>query len=554
MQLAISNTGEGLFDDEIMLSRILVLLLFMLLLQRIIKKRSFTMSFSMLDIAITLYIIYCVSHIAIIGYGFINTSDICKWGTVLAIYVFVRGLSNKSSIFYLLVLSGVSESITAIMQKLGWIASAHMRFDVTGHLGNPGPLGGYLGICLVVSGFLLQKTLRNGKKGLVILGTGAIALLSIGIFLADSRAAAVGVLGGILFLFPLRYFRLLLKWKYWGILLVMTIGILLYRYRPHSADARLLVWKVAIEMVEDSPLFGHGIGGFERKYMLYQAHYFENHDNENEKMIADNVGYAYNEFLHLTVEIGIAGLLIVVLILGCVYIKDTMNTDFNTPIAKGGLFVWFIFSMFSYPVDVFPLLFLLPLLLGCIQQQTYIFAIPFRCFHMVFFIVLLFFAVWAFHQGIFYKEASRQLSSLSWEKNTSTLKFIDSHYSRLKSNVKFNMIYHRWLSKCTSGGIVMSRMKEILPTSESYCWLGDYYCRIGYYEEAEDVYQKASLMVPTRFRPNYKLWKLYREINDSINATKMARQLLSQKLKVENSFTINAKFEIQMYLDDSLAK
>lgn len=554
MQLAIGDIGEKMFGDEVVLSYTSALLFILLLLQRITKRKIYTFSFSILDMAIMLYVVYCVSHVAVIGYDFIDASDICKWSAALAVYVFVRGLSNKRIVLYVLILSGVVEAITAIMQQTGWIASEHLRFDVAGHLGNPGPLGGYLGICLVMSSCLLWKVFKDGKRGFVVLGISIVIILTVGIILADSRAAVVGVLGGILFLFPLRRFRFLLKWKKatacLGILIVIVAVSLFYQYRPQSADARLLVGKVAIGMVTDSPLLGHGVGAFKWKYMLYQAHYFERHDNENEKMVADNVGHAYNEFLHLTVEIGIVGLLIALFILGSVYIKGIMNTGFDTQVAKAGLLVWLVFSMFSYPVDVFPLLFLLPLLLGCLQQNTNMLVVPLRCFYMVSFMVILLFAVWAFRQGIFYQEASRQLSGLSW-KNTPTLEFIDSHYLRLKSNVKFNMFYHRWLSKCASGDVATSRMKEILPTSESYCWLGDYYCRIGYYEEAEVVYQKASLMVPTRFRPRYKLWKLYREMNDSVNATRMAQQLLSQQLKVENSFTINAKLEVQMYLDDT---
>lgn len=554
MQLAIGDIGENMFGDEVVLSYTSALLFILLLLQGITKRRIYTASFSMLDMAIMLYVAYCVSHVVIIGSDFIDASDICKWGAALAVYVFVRGLSNKRIVLYVLILSGVVEAITAIMQQTGWIASEHLRFDVVGHLGNPGPLGGYLGICLVMSSCLLWKVFKDGKRGLVVLGISIVIILTVGIILADSRAAVVGVLGGILFLLPLRCFRLLLRWKKrtvcLGILIVIVVGILFYQYRPQSADARLLVGKVAIGMVKDSPLLGHGIGAFKWKYMLYQAHYFERHDNENEKMVADNVGHAYNEFLHLAVEIGIVGLLITLFILGSVYIKGIMNTDFDTQVAKAGLLVWIVFSMFSYPVDVFPLLFLLPLLLGCLQQNTYMLVVPFHYFYTAFSVVLLLFAVWTFRQGIFYQETSRQLSGLSWKKSTPTLEFMDSHYLRLKSNVKFSLFYHHWLSKCASGDVATSRMKEILPTSESYCWLGDYYCRIGYYKEAEAVYQKASLMVPTRFRPRYKLWKLYREMNDSVNATKMAQQLLSQQLKVENSFTINAKWEIQMYLDD----
>jgi hypothetical protein len=55
-------------------------------------------------------------------------------------------------------------------------------------------------------------------------------------------------------------------------------------------------------------------------------------------------------------------------------------------------------------------------------------------------------------------------------------------------------------------------------------------------------------MVPTRLRPQYKLWRLYLEKGDTVKAVWTARQALHQPLKVENSFTINAKSELNDYL------
>jgi Lipid A core - O-antigen ligase and related enzymes len=63
-------------------------------------------------------------------------------------------------------------------------------------------------------------------------------------------------------------------------------------------------------MITDKPLFGHGIGGFQREYMLYQAEYFKNHPDSNYAMLADIVKHPFNEFL-LLVEQGLVGGLLV---------------------------------------------------------------------------------------------------------------------------------------------------------------------------------------------------------------------------------------------------
>ena len=87
--------------------------------------------------------------------------------------------------------------------------------------------------------------------------------------------------------------------------------------------------------------------------MLYQAAYFDENGTEHERLVADNVACAFNELLHLAVETGVVGCMFLLFIAVMIwkYGKDRK--------VKGGLLVWGIFSLFSYPVSVFPLLLLL---------------------------------------------------------------------------------------------------------------------------------------------------------------------------------------------------
>ena len=75
--------------------------------------------------------------------------------------------------------------------------------------------------------------------------------------------------------------------------------ISIYYYKKDSADGRLLIWRVSIDMIADAPLVGHGIGTFENKYMYYQAQYFESHPYSKYEKFTDNIVYPYNEFLRI---------------------------------------------------------------------------------------------------------------------------------------------------------------------------------------------------------------------------------------------------------------
>ena len=81
--------------------------------------------------------------------------------------------------------------------------------------------------------------------------------------------------------------------------LVITILVGLYFLKKDSGDGRLLIWQCSGQMIADKPLFGHGTGGFQKEYMLYQASYFRNHPESGYKMRADIVKHPFNEFILL---------------------------------------------------------------------------------------------------------------------------------------------------------------------------------------------------------------------------------------------------------------
>ena len=56
--------------------------------------------------------------------------------------------------------------------------------------------------------------------------------------------------------------------------------------------------------------------------------------------------------------------------------------------------------------------------------------------------------------------------------------------------------------------------------------------------------------IPTRIRPNYKLWNLYLLQQDTVNARKMALHILAQRVKVENTFSIKVRGRMKQFLDE----
>lgn len=501
---------------------------------------------SRLDAAVMLFFLYMATHYAVHDGTRTDPYVACKWAAALAGYALARSIPDKNILLHAILGACVLETITALLQTGGIIASSHPLFDVTGHFGNPGPLGGFLAVGWVIAlTQLLDKSTED--KRTVAFRLLILALLSTGLVLADSRAAWLSAACGTCCALKLSHLIRFSK---------RTIGLLacssaiflgaLYLYRPASAQARIFIWQTSIGLFAEKPLCGWGIGSFHWEYMPRQAHYFETHPSAPELTVADNTGFPYNEILHAALETGAIGLILIcaIFFLAC----RESATDKIRAVALPALAAWLLFAQFSYPSEVFPLLFIATCLLGCLDTPS---AAGLPHGKLLPAALLLLWAVTglgAFRLGHFYHQASSCLSSLHGKHNAAALQFAQTHYERLKNNVVFNVTYHFWLARNSDSSKDRDTAENIIPTSESYCLLGDYYRRIGLPQKAESAYKTAHQMVPTRMKPTYRLWRLYLSQQDTARAILMALRLATQPIKVNNSFTINTRRKARDFL------
>ena len=54
-------------------------------------------------------------------------------------------------LLYIVCIWGITEVIISTLQKVNYLESNHHDFGITGTFGNPGPLGGLLAVCWIVS-------------------------------------------------------------------------------------------------------------------------------------------------------------------------------------------------------------------------------------------------------------------------------------------------------------------------------------------------------------------------------------------------------------------
>ena len=101
-------------------------------------------------------------------------------------------------------------------------------------------------------------------------------------------------------------------------------------------------------MIKDKPIFGHGYGAFQAKYMDYQAEYFKNNPNSKYAQLADNVKHPFNEFIKVAVEFGMVGLAIFISFILFVLWKIIKSKNENWVLVLSGCKIQLVNANFSF--------------------------------------------------------------------------------------------------------------------------------------------------------------------------------------------------------------
>lgn len=354
-----------------------------------------------------------------------------------------------------------------------------------------------------------------------------------------------------------------------SIVIILAItGAGMYYFKKDSADGRVLIWKVSTQMIKDKPIFGHGIGKFEADYMNYQAAYFKLNPEAPEAMQADNVTYAYNELLKLTVEKGIIGLILALGMLWVIIIvKINPKEDNNSSLAitRGAMVAIIVFGLFSYPSEILPIkvLFILYAAMFASQQKTS------RIFHLLLKETMLLstlkyatLAMMLFSSYPSGKYLTRHHQTYRTWKDASDIYNVNAYpecledfelaYPQLKNNGVFLVQYGKALEmaeKYERSIIILSEAKGHLNNTIVYICFGNCYKALNKNLEAEQAYLHAWNMAPVKFYPLYLLAKLYNDSGQKEKAVVMAKKVMSKKIKIESTAIKEIQEEIEVIIE-----
>lgn len=360
--------------------------------------------------------------------------------------------------------------------------------------------------------------------------------LAIGVVLyLNSRAALLSFVCGI--------FYLLLSGKYSGlqnrligIISVTVITSLLFLIRPESAQGRLYIWRVCLDMIKEKPM-GFGWNGFIHHYMHYQADYLSIHPDTIFSVLADNVAFPYNEFLHVAISFGIPGLVLLLFLLW-----NTVAFPASSPkdmITKSLLVNHLVFSFFSYPTDSIYTCLLFPFLILISRKRVFGTCVNILCGAIVVVATVLFIKRDTLERKICNECFHYQ------EQRFDKLFHEDPSGLSLFPELRELIVERIPTEHLTRHSVYVLESARQCPNSESFCRAGDVLAIQGEVQAALSYYEEASRMVPSRLTPRYKAFCLLLKNGQNKEAKEKGNEILSMDLKIRNREVIQIRNEVE---------
>lgn len=430
-----------------------------------------------------------------------------------------------------------------LLQYFGVFPSRHYAFPITGTYENP---AGFAAVQAALIPFALYLCFQNENKRWTSWFAGITAVLCfVTVILSGSRAGVLAICAAAMIVITLRtriisVFKIH-RWLWLPLILaIVTASVIMYRVKSSSADGRLFVWSICLDMIKERPLFGYGIGGIEKHYMDAQAAFFSVHPDSPYVMLADNVTHPFNEYIKLTVNYGLVGLAMAFFVL-VLTVKRLLNSKENVKVI--GLAVSaavFVMCQFSYPFHYAAVWFITSVAIIPAffkeREDNEEWETPkyLRITLPILFSVLLVIVLRMMYLDLKWAEMSKRSLAGHTERML-------PYYEEMKPKMQHNPLF---LYNYAAELNYIGRYEESLIITEE-CKLGwnDYDVQMlladnlentGRIDDALDAYRHAEDMIPCRFEPLESMMTLYLWQGDTLRAIEIATKIVTKPIKISS--------------------
>lgn len=477
--------------------------------------------------------------------------------TFYAVFRVIKGMRLANQVSIAVMLCGVYQSCLVLGQLLGYEASNHLRFVVTGSFFNPGPCGIFLAGVFVLAVAMMKKGYRKVGINLMfvryVAACMAFCVTLVAMVPTMSRAGWIGALVGVMLLYRKEIAGRIKISRRWviggGVMGLMIVLTLFYLLKKDSANGRLFIWQNTITAYSKAPLFGVGIDGFERAYAEAQHDYFmkENALEQDNRYteLAGVVESAFNEPLALFLLLGATGGIMAAIVLflklrrltayGCVAVSLLVASLFSYTFYIPSIAILFLFAVAQLPDRK-------------IGTARYANVLMFGMMG----VVALFFDFREYGHREAYREWKNNAVYYTGGDYQSIVEEYGKLYPVLKNDFKFLFEYGHSLHKAgryEESNVILKQGTRHSADPMFWNITGNNYLALKQYDQGVAAYLRAYYTCPNRVYPLYLLTKLEGERGDTTMMNYYGRILLEKRPKVSSLAVDEMKFEIRKMLD-----
>lgn len=455
------------------------------------------------------------------------------------------------------------ESILGIFQIIGVIKSNNYLFLCTGTFDNPGPLGGFLAICISISiAVVHEKTVNRGKKPcstfdkmILMMSYLSITFCTILIPSTQSRAALLSIIfTSFIYLSKESIIRswIINHLIFFIITIIFLMSLVLIFKRP-SLNGRLITYKMELMTIIRNEYKGVGLGHFSNAYGKTQRDYFSKSiyinegdliysESDKERIFADNPKVGFNDYLQFGIEFGVGPLILLLLFIMLIGFR---LFKYDSPLCQG-LISLIVFASFSYPFSIWAFRLLFIVFAAYAGSEIRVNNSPRGCnlfFALIYIVPLAIFfgsieVIRTIHQYETKWESQRFIFGngdyLSYEYCCSQL------YPNMKHNCAFlyEYAYSLYMNRDLVGSeTIVNQSLTLSGNALLFILLGDIHKEMGLIKEAEKDYLDSFFAIPDRLYPMYKLAVLYHDSNQITNYHNTVRSIDNFHPRIESQAT-----------------
>lgn len=539
---------------------------------RDVKKHGYNIKIviTKLDILLGILFLYIIIRNSL-SLTFFDLYEFLKLSSCILVINIIKNIKLRSTkIVYLsLIISATIQSIIAMLQIFKILSSNHGIFLATGSFDNPAINGIFIAsIFPLIFGMIFYTQEPSDHYNMYTRHYVLYALLwcmLMAIASSASRSAWIGVVSSSV-LIVLKYYKPIRKYPIFHckksiysicIICILVFIILLYYFKPISANSRVYIWLISLKVFILHPLCGVG-SSFSYNFLHAQADYFLQNPNSAFVNTADNIHHCYNVFLQVLTQYGIIGIILYCSVILCIYKCRCRSSLW---VIKFALFGIMLEGCFSFGISSYPLLLIISLYIGLIDRsmrnlynskilcpkknylRLRLINVASLCLGCVL-LVGYTYSIICWQKGMHYFEKQEYNQA-------------DKYFSRADFMLKSNGYFWNIRGKCLSlqnkyieSNRIMAQAAMNRYSIYTEITMGDNYLALGQYEKAKQAYQTAHRILPSKMYPLYLLSMCQYKEGNVEEFKKTANLVLSMPVKVHSTATIQMRNKLSTILNE----